>query len=151
MKQFLLATVFLAAANHFLGAPVVLRPVETVSRVADDSVSLAGEWFLVPMLASDTAAGKLPWLRFNLSQRKFSGFTGCNQISGSFTLKADQLGFDQNISLTRMACPGFNEKEFISNLLRVDHYKIKNGVLWLMIDQTPVAKWMRRPDNKAVI
>jgi heat shock protein HslJ len=155
MKQFLLVTMVFASVTHFLGGPVGVRPSGVVVKSAmseiQDTVSLAGEWFLVPVLASDTAAGKLPFIRFNLAQRRFTGFTGCNQMSGSFTLQADQLRLDQNISFTKTTCAGYNEKEFITNLLRVDHYKIKDGVLWLTTDQTPIAKWMRKPDSKSVL
>jgi heat shock protein HslJ len=155
MKLFLLITMVFASVTHFLGGPPRVRPAGVVIKSAmsemQDTVSLAGEWFLVPVLASDTAAGKLPSIRFNLALRKFSGFTGCNQMSGSFTLQADQLHLDQNISFTKTVCPGYNEKEFITNLLRVDHYKIKEGVLWLTTDQTPIAKWMRKPDSKSVL
>lgn len=116
-----------------------------------DSASVKGEWYLLPALASDTAAGKLPVLRFELAERKFSGFTGCNRMNGSFKILADGIQFDKDISVTKMACDGFNEKEFLINLLRVDHFKIRDGVLWLMIGQTPVSKWARKPDNKKIV
>lgn len=118
---------------------------------ARDTASINGDWYLLPVLASDTAAGKLPVIRFNLAQKKFSGFTGCNQMNGSFSMAADELHFEKDIALTKMDCEGYNEKEFIINLLRVDHFRIKEGVLWLMIGQTPISKWMRKPDNKGTI
>jgi heat shock protein HslJ len=117
----------------------------------NDSASLEGDWYLLPALASDTAAGKLPVLRFQLAQKRFSGFTGCNQMSGSFRVLGGQVQFDKDIALTKMECEGYNEKEFIMNLLRVDHYKIREAVLWLMIGQTPVSKWVRKPDNKKIV
>lgn len=111
-----------------------------------DSVTLAGDWYLRPVLPSDTAAGKLPMLRFELGTRKFSGSTGCNQMNGSFNLSADVLSFDKNISFSKKDCEGYNEKEFLTNLLRVDHYKIKDSsVLQLLIGQTPVSEWGRKP------
>jgi heat shock protein HslJ len=110
-----------------------------------DSMALAGEWYLRAVLPSDTAAGKLPMLRFNLAAKKFSGFTGCNNMSGDFTVRADQLVFDKNIVTTKIACQGYNEKEFLSNLLRVDHFRIKDSTLQLLIGQTPVSEWGKKP------
>ena len=154
MKLFLLLAMLSAAIAHFTGARSSNRPTGIVLKSVEnpeDTASLTGIWYLVPVLASDTAAGKLPYIRFNITERRFSGFTGCNQMNGSFLLRGDQLQFSKDIALTRMACEGYNEKEFVSNLLRVDHYKIKDGVLWLTTDQTPIAKWMRKPDNKGVL
>lgn len=111
-----------------------------------DTISLAGNWYLRPVLPSDTFAGKLPMLRFEPGKRKFSGFTGCNQISGGFEFELDQLQFSKDIVVTKMACEGYNEKEFLSNLLRVDHFKIKDSsILQLLIGQTPVSEWSRKP------
>ena len=154
MKQALLVSMGL------LLAALLCKPGDTYrhegitvvqKKVPLDSASIAGDWWLVPVLASDTAAGKLPQLRFELSGNKFSGFTGCNQMNGTFRVVSDQLQFDKDIRLTKIACEGYNEKEFLLNLLRVDHYRIKDGELWLMIDQTPVSKWMRKPDSKKTV
>jgi heat shock protein HslJ len=109
----------------------------------DPSV-ISGEWFLQPVLPSDTATGHIPTVSFDLSKKKFKGFTGCNEMSGTFLVSGDALSFDKDITTTKVACEGFNEKEFIANLLRVDHYKIKEGVLILLIDKTPISKWMRK-------
>ncbi len=137
---FLVFASFIPRTGHYL-------PADTKKQ---DSTLLSGDWYLVPVLPSDTATGKFPSLHFNIAQKKFTGFTGCNQMSGAFVLIANELRFDKNIILTKMVCEGFNEKEFMANLLRVDHYSITNGVLTLLIDKTPVSKWMRRKNNEIV-
>src|SRR5690348_14549271 len=108
-----------------------------------DDTTLAGTWVLQPVLPSDTAAGKVPTLTFNLATKKFSGNTGCNQMSGHFFLKGDSLTFDENMITTRKACEGYNEKAFIGNLIKTNRYKIEDGVLQLMSDQTILSKWKR--------
>lgn len=113
-------------------------------QVAADSSRLSGDWYLQPVLPSDTATGRIPMLSFNLSTRNFKGFTGCNQMSGSFRVTGDAISFDKDITLTRMACEGFNEKEFLTNLFRVDHYQFRDGMLILLINKTPISKWMRK-------
>lgn len=105
---------------------------------------IAGEWFLQPVLPSDTAAGHIPVLNFDLAKKTFKGFTGCNDMSGRFVVSGDALSFDKDIISTKVICEGFNEKEFIANFLRVDHYQVKEGVLILLIDKTPISKWMRK-------
>jgi heat shock protein HslJ len=152
MKLFLVvaATLFTQAfPGNQPGEPSAVVKVEAAQ--VNDSASIEGDWYLLPALASDTAAGKLPVIRLQLAQKRFSGSTGCNQMNGSFRILADQIQFDKDIALTKMECEGYNEKEFIINLLRVDHYKIRDAVLWLMIGQTPVSKWVRKPDNKKIV
>jgi heat shock protein HslJ len=101
----------------------------------------------MPVLASDTAAGKIPQLNFNLKTNRFSGNTGCNTMSGSFDVKEDALRFGENMVSTKMACPGYNEKVFIDNLLKTNRYEIKNGVLQLMYNTTILSNWVRHSDT----
>ena len=107
----------------------------------------AGNWKLMPVLASDTAAGKIPEINFDLKTNRFSGNSGCNAMSGTFILKQDGLVFNQNIITTKMACPGYNEKAFFDNLLRTNRYEIKNGVLQFMYNTTILSKWTRHFDS----
>jgi heat shock protein HslJ len=148
MKQFLLIIAIIGLFSYAEIKKGTITGSPGMHRQTGDSAALAGEWYLQPVLASDTAAGKLPVLRFNLAQKKFTGFTGCNQMSGAFRIVSDQLQFDKDITVTKIECEGYNEKEFLINLLRVDHYKIREGVLWLMIGQAPISKWMRKPGSK---
>jgi heat shock protein HslJ len=148
MKQLFLTAFCLVLISGFLCSSLCHDPRNQVvqTRKKLDSVTLAGNWYLRPVLPSDTAAGKLPVLRFELGTRKFSGSTGCNEMNGSFNLVADQLSFDKNINFSKSDCEGYNEKEFLANLLRVDHYKIKDStILQLLIGQTPVSEWSRKP------
>src|SRR5262249_47587181 len=63
---------------------------------ADDTTTIAGNWVLQPVLASDTATGSIPKLTFNLTSKKFSGNTGCNEMSGSFFINKDSLSFNEH-------------------------------------------------------
>ncbi len=111
-----------------------------------DTITLQGRWELMPVMASDTAAGKIPFLNFDLKTDKFSGNTGCNNITGGFLVKQDALQFSENIISTKMACEGYNEKAFLENLLKTNRYEIKNGVLQLMFNATVLSKWVRHND-----
>ncbi len=126
-----------------------MQPPKKIT-VKADTATLAGNWVLQPVLASDTASGKIPTVSFDLTKNKFTGFTGCNRMSGSFMAKGNTLAINHQLILTKMFCEGYNEKEFITNLLRVNSFKIEGGVLQLMIDKTPISKWVRKTDNKLV-
>lgn len=126
---------------------VQISNAQTDRKTANDSARLSGEWFLQPVLPSDTATGHVPSLNFDLARKTFTGFTGCNRMTGGFRVNGDAIVFDKDIAVTKIACEGFNEKEFVTNLLRVDHYKFMDGFLVLLIDKTPVSKWMRRTDK----
>lgn len=116
-------------------------------KIVADSARISGDWYLQPVLPSDTATGHVPMLHFDLAKKTFTGFTGCNQMNGSFKILGDAIQFDKDITLTKIACEGFNEKEFVTNLLRVDHYQFREGFLILLINKTPISKWMRRSDK----
>lgn len=112
-----------------------------------DTVTIEGKWKLMPVMASDTAAGKIPEINFELKTNRFSGNSGCNSMSGSFMIKQDALSFDKNINTTKMACAGYNEKAFLESLARTNRYQIKNGVLQLMYNTTILSKWVRHTDS----
>jgi heat shock protein HslJ len=116
-----------------------------------DTTKLGGLWFLQPVLASDTATGKIPRLEFNLATKKFSGNTGCNNMSGAFDFTDSTLQFNQRIVTTKMACIGYNEKEFLESLLRTNSYKLQNGILILLFNQTELSRWTRKVAPKPVI
>ena len=116
-----------------------------------DTTKLGGQWFLQPVLPSDTAIGKIPRLVLDLTTKKFTGNTGCNSMSGQFDFTDSTLQFNQRIITTKMACVGYNEKEFLETLLRTNSYKLQSGILILMFDQTELSRWTRKVAPKPVI
>jgi len=102
---------------------------------------------LQPVLASDTATGKIPTISFDLKKHTFTGNTGCNEMSGIFKLKADSLAFTEQIVATKITCQGYNEKAFLDNLFNTNRYQIKDGVLELMYNETILSKWVRHADT----
>lgn len=127
--------------------PIAQAPVQ----LPKDTTKLGGLWFLQPVLASDTATGKIPRLEFNLASKRFTGNTGCNNMSGSFDFTDTTLQFNQRIITTKMVCVGYNEKAFLESLLRTNSYKLENGMLILMFDQTELSRWTRKVAPKPVI
>ena len=128
-----------------LSPTVTMGSRELISCLPADTNRLDGTWFLQPVLASDTATGKIPTLIFNVNTSRFSGHTGCNNMSGRFEMSGKTLRFDSNLITTKMACPGYNERAFIKSLLRANGYKFDNGVLILLFDATELSRWTRQP------
>jgi len=118
---------------------------------AADSMALEGEWYLQPVLPSDTAAGKTPVLHFDLKRARFTGNTGCNTMNGKFWFSANDssLSFSEKLVTTKMACTGYNEKAFIKSLLHTTHFTISNGVLTLLAeDNSSLSHWARKPGTQ---
>lgn len=125
-------------------------PLAQAPAPAKDTTKLSGLWFLQPVLASDTAMGKIPRIEFNLATKRFTGNTGCNSMNGTFDFTDSTLQFNQNIVTTRMACIGYNEKAFLESLLRANSYRLQNGMLILLFDQTELSRWTRKVASRPV-
>lgn len=115
---------------------------------APDTTTLGGPWYLQPVLPSDTAAGKMPTLVFDLKKSRFLGNTGCNTMRGEFwfSQKDSSLLFSDKIITTKMACPGYNEPAFMKSLKSTTHFRLRNGILTLLSDENAeLSHWMRKP------
>lgn len=119
-------------------------------KIVKDTTKLGGIWFLQPILISDTATGKIPRLEFNLGTKRFTGNTGCNNMSGTFDFTDSTLEFNQRIITTKMNCVGYNERAFLENLLRTNSYRFQNGMLILLFNQTELSHWTRKVTPKPV-
>lgn len=74
---------------------------------------------------------ELPRIEINSAENRFSGFGGCNSMSGSIFYEKDLLRFTKVIS-TLMACsPGNKENEFTKALQSTTTYSIGNNQLIL--------------------
>ncbi|WP_127132599.1 META domain-containing protein [Pseudoflavitalea rhizosphaerae] len=113
--------------------------------------SLNGLWYLQPALPSDTATGTFPSLHFNLKTKKFSGNTGCNTMSGSFTLTDSSFQFNDNMQIGKKVCTGFNEAAFLKSLFMANRYTVEGPVMTLWFDQTKLSRWTRKPYKRPAI
>ncbi|MDQ6529861.1 META domain-containing protein [Flavobacterium sp. LHD-85] len=74
---------------------------------------------------------EMPRIEINSSENRFSGYGGCNAISGSIFYEKDLLRFSKVLS-TLMACPSGNkESEFTKALQSTTTYSIGNNQLIL--------------------
>jgi heat shock protein HslJ len=124
--------------------PAYTRSNIPVGCTLPDSNRLEGKWFLLPVLASDTVTGRVPYIIFDTKAGRFSGHTGCNTMSGRVTVVDRILHFDSNMVTTKMICTGYNERAFIKSLLRTDGYKFDHGALVLLEQGIELSRWTRR-------
>jgi len=142
----------LAACQTPVSNPVKHSPDSVVKASAPpappDTTTLGGPWLLQAVLPSDTAAGKMPALTLDLKKSHFTGNTGCNTMRGEFWFSTNDssLTFSDKIVTTKMACPGYNEPAFMKSLKSTTHYRLRNGILTLLLDnKTELSHWMRKP------
>jgi putative lipoprotein len=78
------------------------------------------------------AGGRAPDITLQGAEPRVSGFAGCNQITGGYTLEGDQLSFGPT-AMTRRACieGGELEREFAKALQETRSYDIAGDVLRL--------------------
>lgn len=80
-------------------------------------------------------------LNLNFQDGRASGFSGCNQFNGQYTLEALSLKFSP-LASTRMACiegtAMATEQMFLAALTKVDAYSLKGGKLLLIGNNLPL-------------
>lgn len=101
-------------------------------------------WELQKQNGVSVNANYIPQLVIHFEDKKFYGNTGCNRMSGSFTIDGTSLKFDDKIISTRMACQGYNENDFINTLLKVNTYNVQDSLLELKRDTTILLVFNRK-------
>ena len=115
-------------------------------------VKISGKWTLIPASETDTAGGHFPEIQFDVKEAKFYGNTGCNRMSGTYFISdSATIHFSEKMITTRMFCAGYNESAFLQNLLRVDGFKFRKGMLILTVGTIEISRWNRKstPPKKA--
>jgi heat shock protein HslJ len=142
LKSFLLtASLFgmLSCLRAQVDSTAEAVPVKTYA-----NSKMNGKWTIIPAQDSDTANGHIAEIQFDVKESKFSGNTGCNRMSGTFLATDSTIKFSDKMITTRMFCAGYNESAFLQNLLRVDSYKFRKGLLIFTIGNVEVFRWKRK-------
>lgn len=102
-----------------LASIVIMSGCRSHYKAISDINELEGEWNVIELegksLSSDNP---LPFLSFDLKEKRLSGNTGCNRIIGSLDIdesNSEMISFPQ-VGSTRMACPDMYVED---NLLRL--------------------------------
>lgn len=80
---------------------------------------------------------KPPVLEFQIGQRMYYGFDGCNTIRGAVAFNDDVIAFDRGLSTKKFCKTGLDE-DFHKALNSVNHWEIKGEKLILLKDEAPL-------------
>jgi heat shock protein HslJ len=75
-----------------------------------------------------------PTLEIYLSEKRFLGNTGCNNMNGSMNVEGDKISFS-DITTTKMFCVDVDETSFLTALGKANNYKIEKMRLYLFNDE----------------
>lgn len=71
------------------------------------------------------------FLNFEAEGKRFTGYGGCNQISGSYTLENASIHFTEVIR-TEISCNDIEfENVFVSTLRNIDRYEVRGNEILL--------------------
>lgn len=90
----------------------------------------AGEWKLIELMGEPVAPESGIYLRFN-HDMSVHGFTGCNQLAGSYQTEANQLSFGEMITTHKACLNGVPESTLLEALQNADSYRIEASQLIL--------------------
>ena len=71
-----------------------------------------------------------PTIEIYLSEERFSGNTGCNNMNGKVKVEGSTILFS-DIVTTKMFCPDVDEVDFLSALGKANNYRIEKMKLYL--------------------
>lgn len=143
LKSFLLTGLIftMLSGAHAQDSTIVDQPKKSTP-----NPKMSGKWQLIPASDSDTAGGHIAEIQIDVKESKFSGNTGCNRMSGTFFAEdSASIHFSEKMITTRMFCSGYNESAFLQNLLRVNNYKFRKGMLIFSVGDIEVLRWKRKP------
>ena len=94
-------------------------------------------------------SGKDIFIRFNSKENRFSGFAGCNNISGTYSLTQDKIKFGPVLG-TEMYCESRmeDERNFMIMFGTIIRYEIKGNDLFFYDDKNSIAASFKSQKNK---
>ena len=81
--------------------------------------SLDGEWNITEVDGQQISTGRMPFIGFDVAQKRIYGNSGCNRMMGSFeadSLKPGALKLGQ-IGSTRIMCPDMKTEQMVLSAL----------------------------------
>jgi heat shock protein HslJ len=110
---------------------------------AERSVAIEGvTWQLMSFGTHAMTVPQKAWIE--LENGKYTGFAGCNGLSGTYEKRGNAIRFTMDPH-TMMACPDIRgENEFRKRLLQVDRYEYKDGMLKFEKGDEPLLEFMKK-------
>lgn len=97
--------------------------------------ALDGEWAITEVNGQKVEAEQVPFIGFDVEQKRMYGNSGCNRMMGTFeadSLNPGQLKFGA-IGSTRMMCPDMEtETKVLEALDGTKRFSMKGGIAYLL-------------------
>src|SRR5690606_1454533 len=87
-------------------------------------------------------ANKKPTITFNLTEKKISGNSSCNNYFSTFNTEGSTIRFGE-IGSTRMFCPGNGEAIFFENLKKVNAFSVQGDQLHFIMGDIAFMRFKR--------
>ncbi len=113
------------------------------------SPSLDGTWELTyisgPKIAFEGLyPNKIPAITFDVSGKRVSGNTGCNNFSGELNTNGNSIDFTKAMAMTKMMCPGQGETVFLETLKKINTYSITDSTLNFIMGDIALMRFTKR-------
>lgn len=113
---------------YVLMLPMVIGMMFSCSETKTDAKKLDGKWNIVEVKGEKISKEKMPFMEFDVAEKKLHGNASCNMFNSSFTLD------DNDVSAitiapgasTMMACPDMTVEDAIMKAI-VDVKAVKGG------------------------
>jgi heat shock protein HslJ len=112
--------------------------------------SLNGYWVLTVFpqgtkTLAEVFVMKMPDLQLDVPNRRVSGSTGCNRMTGPFEIDGQEFRFG-NLATTKMGCPGYDESVYLDAIGKVNRFRLNNDQLSLYLDSTLLMTFVKKPN-----
>ncbi len=120
--------------------------LQRTGKISNQQTQLNDIWVLETLrkkeLSGENFSKERPRLEFHNIDHKVVGFSGCNQLTGTFAIEGNQISIGP-FGLTRRVCKGINEALFIEAIQETTSYKIKDLNLYLFTGSSELARFKK--------
>ncbi len=144
MKKMMFSLAIVSSFVLIGGCNATKKINQETASVSEGSEALySSRWELSALEAGTALSGKTPYLGFFPGKvTALKGNTGCNNLSGSVELMANNKIKFSPLAVTKMACAGDNvEAAFLDAISKADSWKIVSNELSLLSGTTVVARF----------
>lgn len=120
----------------------------TLIKAEKGEQALAGTWELDhisgPRIAFDGLyPNKKPTITFDLSSKKVSGNSSCNNYNGAFKTENNHISFGP-LASTKMACEGSGESVYFSTLEKITSFDVNGNTLTLIMGDIAMMRFQKK-------
>lgn len=120
----------------------------TIIKAEKGEQALAGTWELDyvsgPRIAFEGLyPNKKPTITFDLTAKKVSGNSSCNNYNGTFKTENNHISFGP-LASTKMACEGSGESVYFSTLEKITSFDVNGNTLTLIMGDIAMMRFQKK-------